>query len=262
MSARITRSILAALLCGGLITTQAQASTPDLEFHWAFRCDGLGAFFEVDAQTVRAEGNIPPEFGLLGEDGGKATLFLAAFDCDPAVVDGQSAPFLYALATVQLDPTDPSGRPGSYDFFKFTEDARVHSRFERMGVWVRQLPEMSVDVSRALDVPFHGEAHIPWKTSPFTLTADGVPGIPVPDKSPSDHWSAGHHGFVYGADQNCQGRGDPAALTVETVPGTTMARILGRSKMTVPGIFLRLSAAGHVALEGQTRRPEECPTWG
>lgn len=238
-------------------TENAHGADDDKQFSWSFRCDGLGGVFPVDAATVRREGNIPPEFRLRGEDTGTATLFVAAFDCDPAVVDGASAPFLYALATVDLDPL--GSHPGSYDFFKFTEDSRVHSRFERMGVWIRQLAHMSVDAPGADDLHI-GAAQIPWHESPFSISAVGAPGAPVPDEVPSDHWSKGSLGTVYGADNNCEGRLDPALVTVDTTPETPLARILG-GDATAPGAFLHLSAAAHVAFEGQTQRPTECPSW-
>lgn len=247
---------------------EGEGTSPDKKgFTWSFRCEGLGGLFEVDADTVREEGSIPAEFRLRGEAGGTATLFVAGFDCDPAVVDGARAPFLYSLATVDLDPFDgapgPPRHPGSYDFLKFTDSPRVHSRFSLLGVSIHHLQHMSVQISERAEgsVRRSGQIEVPWTQSPFTLSAEGVPGVPVPDNLASDHWSNGEHGVVYGADNNCEGRADPAMVTLETAPGTVMARILGENTATAPGVFLHLSASGHVAFEGETQRPAECPVW-
>ncbi|MFN2389452.1 MAG: hypothetical protein ABR575_07615 [Actinomycetota bacterium] len=234
-------------------------SQDDKEFIWSFKCVGFGGFFTVDAATVRSEGNIPQEFVLAGEETGLAVLFLAAFDCNPAVVDGEDAPFLYSLATVNL-----SSHPGSYDFFKFTDNPRVHSRFQRFGVWVQHLHHMSVDVPVANGVLLSAQADVPSPSSPFTLSAAPATSLPnhvdIPD-SPSDHWSDGPLGTVWGADNNCEGRIDPAVVTAEVPEGTPLARILGDERVTAPGVFLRLSASGHVAFAHRTQRPAGCPTW-
>lgn len=70
------------------------------------------------------------------------------------------------------DDVDLESHPGSCDFSKLTEATRVHSRFERIGAWIRQLHDMFVDIG---GTPLRGEVDVSWSSWPFNLRPTSRP---------------------------------------------------------------------------------------
>jgi hypothetical protein len=69
-----------------------------------------------------------------------------------------------------------------------------------------------------------------------------MPGTaPVPEVGfPSDHWFSGPHGSVHAHHNNIGLSVVGASISVDTTPGTPLARVLGGDR-SFPGLYLEFS---------------------
>lgn len=216
----------------------------NMKFEIRFTCEGFGAAIPVDAETARQEGEVPAQFRFVREqDTGVTDASVGAFYCKEFTVDeAATAPLNYSLVSIALDAPH-SGE--SYDIWQFMDLKEWHHRIEAFGGWTRLRNDISVDVSRvggADGAPVSGHADVPWPQSPYTIDAVMPGTVPVPQiPFPSDHWFYGPHGSVHAQHENLGLSVVEALISVDTTPGTPLARVLGGDVTSFPGLYLQFS---------------------
>lgn len=243
---RTTRSIVvfAVGMTVALVVSSGALAHPDgthdnKTFEITFTCEGFGAFVPVDAETARAEGDVPANFRFQERTEGTAEALVGGFDCGESTADGKvTGPYDYSLVSITLDP--PHG--GGYDIWQFMDFEEQHNGINALGGWSRLLDDISVDVTRIGGTPVSGHADVPWPQSPYTIDAVMPGTAPLPPiESPSNHWFSGPHGDVHASHDSIAHSVVGALISVDTTPGTPLARVLGGDVTDVPGIYLEFS---------------------
>jgi len=245
---QVRRRALVLLLGLALLAVPAHAAPRGTGFGYRSTCQGFGSFFPADAAAVRTVGAVPAKFALLGEQTGRASLLIASWTCEFAfgrhVVRG--ARYAHVSAVLSQPPA------GTYDIWQLTSAPAFANPARRLGVPVETLQGLRVAFGSG--VPVTAEASVPWRRSPYTMTASYTPTSPTlpfpelcrPEQPatdgrgcfPSDHYYAGRHGVAHAAHANCDLTTSAGVVTLRATPGSPLATLLGAAEVTQPGITL------------------------
>lgn len=189
----------------------------------AVECPEPVAVFSIDAAV--ADDYVPAPFTVLLNPVGKATLAVAAANCQEIFINKASKgqALLSDVGIVIHNPEDPeAGGQHIYQLWQLTDNAGLRKAMARVGMFGALVSEATFEQSLLQASADFSD----WAHSPYEMEATVAGAIALPPGA-NTWWHLGPHGVIKISYEFPAAEGSPGTTTVTAAPESPLAELLG-----------------------------------